>query len=621
MLDAPLQMYGSMPNGDAATPEPTAAPQKSPRSWMTTVGVTCCALAATAAVASVARHGSFGGSSNGGVELASADVPEQSWVAAVATKHAADASAAAAEDVNEAPQPNIVLMLIDDQGYNDIGYQSNDVTGLTPFIDQLSAGGVRLSSYYAMHLCTPARGALLTGKYPIHLGLQHDVIHIDAPWGLDLEQDLMSNHLGNAGYATHMIGKWHLGHFSETFLPQHRGFDSYFGYVSDMHDPLSHKYPHEVDGMRVSDLMMADKNQAPSYVEADGYYDAIMFTDRARDLIAHHDIGVPLFLYMAHQNTHTPFDELPDEWFTEEQLSMADGLKTTTRQQFGRSVAMLDQAVSNLTLALQAKGMWDNTLLIYSSDNGGCHTSGSSNYPLRGQKNYFFEGGMKVHAFIAGGVVPEAARNSTYNGLMHISDWLPTVLTVTGVAAPDGLDGVDQWAAMTRPGAVAPRSEMLYNIDTFVEEMSGVGPSVLVEDTHHFRAALRVGKWKLLLDEYCMGYFDPTTDEEMSLAGITETCNVTSCAAPDASSARHSYLFDLTADPNETTNLIDTYPDIASSLKDRILEFAETMTDPSWHSIDMAAYSTWSDNKFFISPWIDTSSNATTTTLNATERR
>lgn len=159
----------------------------------------------------------------------------------------------------KATSPHIVFVLVDDQGYNDVGFSSNDVYDFTPRIDALMSEGLLLTSYYAQHLCTPARGALMTGKYPIHLGLQvisccwslnfkwrpcvlinqiesnscappgltstnpihphsspqHDVIHIDAPWGLPLEHKLLPEYLSEQGYATHMLGKWHLGHFNE----------------------------------------------------------------------------------------------------------------------------------------------------------------------------------------------------------------------------------------------------------------------------------------------------------------------------------------------------------------------------------------------------------------------
>eukprot|EP00640_Fibrocapsa_japonica_P006777 CAMPEP_0113945942 /NCGR_PEP_ID=MMETSP1339-20121228/53210_1 /TAXON_ID=94617 /ORGANISM="Fibrocapsa japonica" /LENGTH=171 /DNA_ID=CAMNT_0000951793 /DNA_START=45 /DNA_END=557 /DNA_ORIENTATION=+ /assembly_acc=CAM_ASM_000762 len=122
--------------------------------------------------------------------------------------------------------PNLVFILIDDQGYADFGSRSEDLRALMPNLNWLEREGVRLENYYSMHTCTPARAALLTGKYPMHMGMQGVSLEIADPWGLPLEHRLLPQYLAPLGYSSHAIGKWHLGFFSQDYLPNHRGFDS-----------------------------------------------------------------------------------------------------------------------------------------------------------------------------------------------------------------------------------------------------------------------------------------------------------------------------------------------------------------------------------------------------------
>lgn len=499
--------------------------------------------------------------------------------------------------------PHIMLVLTDDQGYNDIGYSSNDLYDFTPHIDELMRSGLKLETYYAQHLCTPARGALLTGKYPVNIGLQHDVIHVDAPWGLPLDHKLLPEYLQENGYATHMIGKWHLGHFNEQFLPQHRGFDSFFGYLADTQDPFSHVYPSMLDGEWMSDLMIGEKFGNYSLESREGEYDAIMFTDRASDILQHHDPDMPLFLYIAHQNTHSPFVDMPDDWFTTAQRTKLDRVSDSTRHGFGESLMMLDAAVKNLTTALKDVGFWDNTLLIYSSDNGGCHGAGAYNYPLRGQKYYYFEGGMRVHAFIAGGMLPPSMVNVSYAGMMHITDWLPTILGMIGEDRPEELDGYNQWSSLVGDQQSSPRSELLYNLDPYQEVFVTDGGSRLVKDDENVRGALRMGDWKLILNEFCLSWFTPIPTDEIKTPQ-EGSCNITECADPSGYTETSSYLFNLKNDPYEKENLIQDYPEVAQVLELRMRDYLSSMKPAAWHSTDVRAYGQWSKAGNFISPWV-----------------
>ncbi|CAN0273249.1 unnamed protein product, partial [Discosporangium mesarthrocarpum] len=129
--------------------------------------------------------------------------------------------------------PHVVVFLVDDLGFNDVGWANDDFVGLTPNIERLKGIGVELTSYYTQQLCTPARAAVLTGKYPFRTGTQYEVIQPTESWGLPLNYTLMPEFFKDMGYRTHAVGKWHLGHGYRDLLPHKRGFDTFYGFLTD----------------------------------------------------------------------------------------------------------------------------------------------------------------------------------------------------------------------------------------------------------------------------------------------------------------------------------------------------------------------------------------------------
>ena len=134
----------------------------------------------------------------------------------------------------DAKPPHILLILVDDLGWRDVGYHGSVIK--TPNIDKLASQGLTLEDYYVQPVCTPTRAALLTGKYPIHTGMQHLALFPAAPYGLSLNETILPQRLKQVGYQTHMVGKWHLGYFADPYLPTRRGFDSFFGFYNGQVD-------------------------------------------------------------------------------------------------------------------------------------------------------------------------------------------------------------------------------------------------------------------------------------------------------------------------------------------------------------------------------------------------
>ncbi len=187
--------------------------------------------------------------------------------------------------VEAAEKPNIVIIVADDLGNADLGYRGSDIR--TPNIDALARGGVRLESYYGLPVCTPARAALMTGRYPMRYGLQTLVIFPDHKYGLPTDEKTLPQALKEVGYQTAMVGKWHLGHADRKFWPQNRGFDSFYGNLVG-----------EVDYFTKERGGVIDWQRNGNFLKEDGYYTDLIGNE-AVNLIQKHDTSKPLFLYVA----------------------------------------------------------------------------------------------------------------------------------------------------------------------------------------------------------------------------------------------------------------------------------------------------------------------------------
>ena len=408
-----------------------------------------------------------------------------------------------------ADKPHVVIFLADDLGWKDVGYHGSEIE--TPHIDRLARQGIQLDRFYVSAICSPTRGSLLSGKYPFNLGLQVDVIRPWDEYGLKLNEKIMPQFFKEAGYATAIVGKWHMGLSKQAFLPQNRGFDHQYGHYLGMIDYFTHDRLGGVDWHRNGKRL-----------KEEGYTTDLM-ADEAVRLIEAHDADQPFFLYMPFNAPHTPLQT------TDVYLKKYAHIEDESRRIFAGMVDCMDVAIGRVLDALEGKGMRDNTLVMFTSDNGGRVRFGADNGKLREGKKALFEGGIRVPAVIHWPGNLEGGQ--MIKEVTHVVDVLPTLASIIGQETPR-LDGVDILPVLK--GAKQNRNEV---------------PLHIAPD----RAALLQGKWKLVI-----GAEEPLEGVQTDLV----------------------HLFDLDADPYETTDLKEKCPGRTKSMLARVDELIESSVEP-----------------------------------------
>lgn len=351
------------------------------------------------------------------------------------------------------PHPHIVLIVTDDLGWDDVGFRSNQIK--TPNIDSLAAGGRVLNHYYVQDVCSPSRAGFQTGRYPLHTTVND---WLRTTGNLPVNETLLPQKLEAAGYESHAIGKWHLGAPTWEHTPTFRGYSSFYGFYGGGQDYFTHGGDKALDfHLEIGERCGLNCSQ-PQF-EAIGQYSTTLFTSRAVKVVGDHDPAVPLFLYLAYQAVHSP-SEVPSAYSDRYDGGPPYNTKITDshRKIFAGMLTCMDEGIGNVTAALSAKDMLDDTLIIFTSDNGGptTHTPGGDyvgarNYPLRGGKHSIWEGGTRVTALVWAGsstqLMDKALVGTPVNDLMHGVDWLSTFCAVAGLTDCGAhglpLDGID----------------------------------------------------------------------------------------------------------------------------------------------------------------------------------
>ncbi|XP_064616011.1 arylsulfatase B-like [Liolophura sinensis] len=446
-------------------------------------------------------------------------------------------------------QPHILFIVADDYGFHDIGYHNSEIK--TPNLDKLAGDGVKLENYYVQPICTPTRSQLFSGKYQIHTGLQHSLIWSTQPNGLPLEDPTLADKMKEAGYSTHMVGKWHIGFYKEEYLPTRRGFDSYFGYYGGGEDYYGHNTcSYLLKGFCGYDFRDGDKVD----YQDKGNYSTHVFTQRAIDVVNSHDPNQPLFLYIAFQAVHAPL-EVPEKY-----TQMYDFIQDKNRRTYAGMVTCMDEAVGNITKAFQDKFMFEDTFMIFTTDNGGQIHEGGNNWPLRGWKGSLWDGGMKGVGFVHGNGLTKPGTINT--GLMHVTDWYPTLVNLAkGSLNGTKLDGHDQWETISQ-GKPSSRQEILHNIDPLSKKTGQPLRNASFDNT--VRAALRVGDWKIITG----GPGNSSWIPPPHMAGKTQI----SSEAP----TKNLWLFNIAVDPEERDDISEQYPDMVRKMLERLQAYNVT---------------------------------------------
>ncbi|CAM1305413.1 Uncharacterised protein g4037 [Pycnogonum litorale] len=438
--------------------------------------------------------------------------------------------------------PNIIFIIADDLGWNDVSWHNDDI--LTPNLQALVDEGVTLERYYVQPSCTPSRSAFLTGRYPYHVGTQHGVFHplenISIPLSFTLLPELLKE---VADYETHLVGKWHLGYCNWKMTPTHRGFDSFYGFYNGAIDYYTHEQICYWNHREPKDCRGLDFRDNERIV-TDETYTTELFRKRAIDIIQNHPNDRPLFLELSFQAVHAPL-QVPERY-----LKGYEKVADDSRKVYSGMVTALDEAVGKVVETLKVTGLYSNSIIVFTTDNGAHISHGGSNWPLRGMKGTLWEGGTKGVAFVHSPLIGTVKRVNT--DLMHAVDWLPTFLEIAGIrGAPSDLDGISQWKTIKdRKGS--ERKEFVYNI-------------YFDEDGDLANAGLRYDRYKLLLGDpgHNDGWYHPKNRTYLKTdGGDASKCNV--------------YLFDLEEDPLEKDNMAETYPDIVGFMLRRIAFHAET---------------------------------------------
>lgn len=330
-------------------------------------------------------------------------------------------------EINMAKSPNIVFILADDHGYGDISAH-NGPSIQTPHIDRIAEDGIRLTQFYAnSSVCSPSRASLMTGRYPDRVGVPGVIrTHPQDNWGY-FQQDAITlpSILKKKDYKTSLIGKWHLGLEDENH-PCKRGFDYFHGFLGDMMDDYYTHLRHQNNYMRRDFETIDPRGHATD-----------LFSDWSVEFIREQAQSTqPFFLYLAYNAPHTPIQP-PDDWI--EKVKDREPEISDQRAKYIALVEHMDAGIGRVLDALEKSNQLSNTLVIYTSDNGGQMGVGANNGPLRGQKGEMYEGGIRVPTCAMWeGHIPDGYVSDQVGMIM---DFYPTLCEITGIPITHEIEG------------------------------------------------------------------------------------------------------------------------------------------------------------------------------------
>ncbi|MBB3699917.1 sulfatase-like hydrolase/transferase [Flammeovirga yaeyamensis] len=361
-----------------------------------------------------------------------------------------------ADDKDKSPRPNIIMIVLDDLGYADMGFMPNSAKDIyTPNLDKLASEGTVFTSAYVTHpYCGPSRAGILTGRMPHVFGAQFNLAAFSG-FGVAKGETFMSDVMQQAGYHTGIVGKWHLGEEGE-FHPNERGFDYFYGFLGGGHEYYSNSWlpAATYDPSQYKIGQYAKDYHRPmmkndTFLETEkGLFLTDVLTDATLDFLdesAKDD--EPFFLYLSYNAPHTPLQaKESDIEDMQKHLGKNAAEKGSKRLTYTAMVYNVDYNVKRIVDRLEANGELENTMIVFISDNGGKTTAGADNTPLQGKKGDAYEGGFRVPMFV---YYPNSKleKGGTYTHNISTLDFFPTFAGLAGASIPKSkiLDGKDVW--------------------------------------------------------------------------------------------------------------------------------------------------------------------------------
>jgi len=523
------------------------------------------------------------------------------------------ATACGATTTNTAAKPNVVMVLGDDIGWGNVEWNREVPTKevQTPNLAQLVADGIELTSFYTFKYCSPSRSAFMSGRNPIHVNVVNGdttLINPEDPVsgysGMPINMTSVANKMHAAGYKTHAVGKWDIGIASFYHTPAGRGFESwlgYFGHCNDYWSMLDKCGMTTCDGtISMVDLWeqsnsgaisrpAADKNNSQTCSQTNQeegcmFEDDIFFNQVTSIVQGHADYvaetketsedAMPLFLFWAAHACHGPL-EVPQATF--DKFSF---IGFEPRQKYQSLIFYLDGLIGNVVTQLKTLGMWENTLFVFSSDNGG--DGEANNYPHRGAKFSNWQGGIHVPAFVSGGYLPPSRRGIKLNGLTTLWDLYATFGTAGGLSATDATS--DVVAAAAKLPAVDSKNQLAYWMgNTTTPPRTEIAVGTAYGNSHgggnQFEAtsieALIRNDMKLILTAP-----GQPLDEAIWTGPQYPNASSNQSAWLDAIDCSKGCLYNLTADPNEHNDVSSLFPSVVAEMTAAIYQINETAFSP-----------------------------------------
>lgn len=492
----------------------------------------------------------------------------------------------------EGEKPHILMLLMDDYGWANAGWHRPEgyTEVKTPTMNSLVKAGIELDRAYQYKFCSPSRSSLQSGRLPVHVNTKNLDMTAYNPKdpvsgfaAIPRNMTGMAEHLKAAGYATHQVGKWDAGMATLDHTPHGRGYDTSLGYFHHANDYWTEHVGAYVDlwdtdrpafGLNGS---APPKGHTPKGTWKEEDYEEFKFKTRVLDIISKHDTTKPLFmcycLHIVHeplevpQTTYAEFTPMEDDYIT-------NGLHH--RHTYQAMVKYADDAIGEIVALIKKRNMWDNTLVVFQTDNGGPSFTGSqhtaNNYPLKGSKMTNWEGGIRGNAFVSGGFLAKVAPKrigTKLEGYTHIADWYATFAALAGADPTDhkakaaglpAIDSLNLWPYISGKQETSPRTEVFADADTLI-----------------------VGDWKLI---------GANADNATSPKGerVPTACwmgpqypNGTDnpgCMREELCASTGGCLYNIKEDPGEHLNLASGNPAKLHELQQRLAALQPTVFEP-----------------------------------------